>query len=207
MSSPVHAKYLLKITLDGLSPSVWRRFVVPSEISLDRLHDVIQIVMGWKDCHVHEFIIGKFKYTENPESPDEGKMERMFRLNKSIKKNNIDFAYIYDFGDDWRHHVEVDDINFNDNKPDQLYCLEGQRMCPPEDVGGVHGYIEFCESMSNKRHPKYKENQNWYSSFTWYPKKFDSEHYDLELINLELLKYLRWSRWRELSFNTQVDFW
>jgi hypothetical protein len=41
--------YLLKIELLDIEPAIWRRFVVPANITLDRLHDVIQIVMGWTD--------------------------------------------------------------------------------------------------------------------------------------------------------------
>ena len=51
--------YLLTIRLYGIELDIWRRFVVPGDITLDRLHDVIQIVMGWQDCHLHTFTIGK----------------------------------------------------------------------------------------------------------------------------------------------------
>jgi len=51
--------YLLKIQLLDIEPAIWRRFVAPASITLDRLHDVIQIVMGWTDSHLHEFTIGK----------------------------------------------------------------------------------------------------------------------------------------------------
>ena len=60
--------YLLTIRLYGIELDIWRRFVVPGDITLDRLHDVIQIVMGWQDYHLHTFTIGKKRYTENPES-------------------------------------------------------------------------------------------------------------------------------------------
>ena len=50
--------YLLKIQLLDFEPTIWRRFVVPASITLDRLHDIIQIVMGWTDSHLHEFTIG-----------------------------------------------------------------------------------------------------------------------------------------------------
>ena len=59
--------YLLKIRLLDIEPEIWRRFVAPGSITLDRLHDVIQIVMGWTDSHLHEFVIGKKRYTEYPE--------------------------------------------------------------------------------------------------------------------------------------------
>ena len=47
--------YMIKIQLLDIEPAIWRRFVVPASITLDRLHDVIQIVMGWTDSHLHAF--------------------------------------------------------------------------------------------------------------------------------------------------------
>ncbi len=58
--------YLLKIQLLDIESAIWRRFVVPASITLDRLHDVIQIVMGWTDSHLHEFTIENQRYTEYP---------------------------------------------------------------------------------------------------------------------------------------------
>ena len=65
--------YLLKIRLLEIEPEIWRRFAVPASISLDRLHDIIQIVMGWTDSHLHEFTFGKKRYTEHPESKEDGR--------------------------------------------------------------------------------------------------------------------------------------
>ena len=74
--------YLLKIRLLEIEPEIWRRFVVPADITLDRLHDVIQIVMGWTDSHLHEFTIGKKRYTEYPESKEDGLECGRYRLVK-----------------------------------------------------------------------------------------------------------------------------
>jgi hypothetical protein len=60
--------YLFRISLLGTVPEIWRRFTVPTDIPLDRFHDVIQIFMGWTDSHLHEFTISKKHYTEYPES-------------------------------------------------------------------------------------------------------------------------------------------
>jgi len=44
----------LKITLDDVKPAVLRRFAVPFDIRLDRLHLTIQAVMGWTNSHLYE---------------------------------------------------------------------------------------------------------------------------------------------------------
>jgi len=64
--------YLLKVRLLDIEHEILRRFVVPASITLDRIHDVIQIVMGWTDSHLHEFTIGKKRYTEYPQERGDG---------------------------------------------------------------------------------------------------------------------------------------
>ena len=49
--------YHIRITLKGAQPPIWRRVAVPSDITLGRLHEVIQIVMGWTDSHLHQFVL------------------------------------------------------------------------------------------------------------------------------------------------------
>ena len=39
--------YAIKVTLLGTSPPVWRRILVPREITLRNLHRTLQTVMGW----------------------------------------------------------------------------------------------------------------------------------------------------------------
>ena len=50
--------YQLKITLKWSKPPIWRRAVVRGDMKLDRLHNVIQIAMGWTNTHLHQFITG-----------------------------------------------------------------------------------------------------------------------------------------------------
>ena len=45
--------YQLKIMLKGSKPPIWRRVQVRAEMTLAQLHEVIQIVMGWTDSHLH----------------------------------------------------------------------------------------------------------------------------------------------------------
>ena len=149
--------YLLKIKLLDIEPEIWRRFVVPADITLDRLHDVIQIVMGWHDYHLHEFIIGKKRYTEDPEFPEDGlEEEDRYYLVDLIKRKGQKFTYIYDFGDNWEHELVLEDSRYFDPELQaEIECLEGERACPPEDVGSVPGYYDFCEAVrdpSNEDH-------------------------------------------------------
>ena len=48
--------YQFKVTLKESDPPIWRRIQVP-DLTLGELHDVLQVVMGWEDGHLHQFII------------------------------------------------------------------------------------------------------------------------------------------------------
>jgi hypothetical protein len=190
-------RYLLKIRLLDIEPEIWRRFVVPDSITLDRLHDVIQIVMGWKDYHLHEFTIGKKRYTEWPEYKDDGAEDGKYHLGNLIKQKGRTFHYLYDFGDSWEHEIILEDSRyFNPELQSDIECLEGARACPPEDIGSISGYYEFCEALKDASHEKHNSYKEWFGGFPWYDGIFDSEKYDIEKVNYELMKYLRWSRER-----------
>jgi hypothetical protein len=190
--------YLLKIRLLDIEPEIWRRFVVPADITLDRLHDVIQIVMGWQDYHLHEFFIGDQRYTEGTDTlefMEDSLEDGLYRLNDLVKRKGARFSYNYDFGDYWQHELIVENSRYSDP---EIYipvqCIEGERACPPEDVGGVGGYEYFCESVSNPEREEYESLNLWYDSFPWYETGFDSERFDIDKINLSLAFFIRCSR-------------
>lgn len=181
--------YLLKIQMLDIEPTIWRRFVVPASITLDRLHDVIQIVMGWTDSHLHEFTIGNKRYTEYPESKEDGLVCGRYRLGELIKQKGRTFRYLYDFGDSWAHELVLEESRyFNPVLNAELACLEGERACPPEDVGGVPGYFEFCKALKDPSHEAHE------SFLEWSGGDYDSERFDCNTVNWEVMKYLRWSR-------------
>ncbi len=181
--------YLLKIQLLGIEPAILRRFIVPASITLDRLHDVIQIVMGWTDSHLHEFTIGNKRYTECPESKEDGLPCGRYRLADLVKQKGRTFHYLYDFGDSWEHELVLEENRyFNPELRAELACLDGQRSCPPEDVGGVPGYFEFLNALKDPNHAEHESYTEWSSG------NFDSERFDPESVNWELMKYLCWSR-------------
>jgi hypothetical protein len=48
----------LRIEIDEVTPAVIRRVEVPVTIRLDDLHFVLQIAIGWQNCHPFEFRAG-----------------------------------------------------------------------------------------------------------------------------------------------------
>jgi hypothetical protein len=184
--------YLLKVQLLGIEPPIRRRFAVPADITLDRLHDVIQIVMGWSDSHAYEFTIKEKRYTEYPESEEDGADSGKFRLGELIKQKGAKFHYLYDFGDNWEHELFLEDSRYSNPEQDaDIICLEGERACPPEDIGGEPGYYEFLKALAD---PNHADHQNY---MEWFGDEYNPESYETDLANWELIQYLRWSRDRE----------
>ncbi|HPR65444.1 MAG TPA: plasmid pRiA4b ORF-3 family protein [Thermoanaerobaculia bacterium] len=181
--------YLLKISMMGISPEIWRRFVVPANIALDRLHDVIQIVMGWTDTHLYVFMHGDEKYTEDPEDPMDDNDAAEYSLKEVLKKKGDSFVYMYDFGDGWEHLITVESSDYEPEKFIRPFvCLDGARSCPPEDVGGPYRYDEFLSAYRDPSHPDHA----WYREYLG--DDFDSELFNVDEVNRELAKYLRWLR-------------
>ena len=149
---------------------------------------MIQEVMGWENCHLHLFRFGKKEYgIPDPEYPSEMRNERGRRLREFLRDEGEVFGYVYDFGDNWEHDVVVERI-VTDAEVTDARCVEGERACPPEDVGGPPGYMEYLEAMQDPSHPDYPQMVEWRG------RSFDPERFDPAGINRRLSLFSRRSR-------------
>lgn len=176
---------IIKVTLDLENHEVWRRLVIPVNITFDKLHQILQIAFNWKDYHLHEFFIydenkTNDKYLYHTASTKEGYepivnlvcdeeslgykyddieviLEKGIKLSKYLPAM---MKYIYDFGDSWYHFIEVEKIidNYDKNFPN---CIDGIGNAPPEDVGGESGFDEFLEIISDKNNPECEGMLSW----------------------------------------------
>jgi Plasmid pRiA4b ORF-3-like protein len=164
--------YQLKVTIVGTKPPVWRRVLVPEDITLARLHGVFQAAFGWWDCHLHEFEIDGVRYgIDDGEDWRPPKDERRARLG-NVAKAGSSFLYVYDFGDDWRHKVVVEKVLAGAAGRKYPSCTGGRRACPPEDCGGVWGYEEFLAAIGDPEHDEHE------SMLEWVGGSFDPEAFD-----------------------------
>ena len=176
--------YQFKITLQDISPLIWRRIRVPASYTFWDLHVAIQDAMGWTDSHLHEFRLKNMKTgrNENIGIPDE---DFGSKVSPGWKKKIADFftpanpdaEYIYDFGDNWIHVVSLEEILPRQKGVDYPLCVEGARACPPEDSGGTHGYEDFLNIIMDPSHDEHD------SMLEWAGGEFQPEHFDcLEVI-------------------------
>ncbi|RJP48479.1 MAG: plasmid pRiA4b ORF-3 family protein [Anaerolineaceae bacterium] len=170
--------YQLKVTLRGSKPPIWRRLLVSASTTLDRLHQIIQIAMGWTDSHLHQFIMENGNYSiPGPEDWEPVFDERRYRLNQIVPSEDYKFVYEYDFGDSWDHEILVEKILPIESTVKYPVCIKGKRACPPEDVGGVWGYDSFLDAMSD---PNHKEHDFY---FKWWGDDFDPDEFSIEKVN------------------------
>lgn len=170
--------YRLRITLLDVLPAVWRTVLVPGTITLPKLHAVIQAAMGWTNSHLHEFVIGGRRYTDYLEddwSPDRLFDERRVRLEAALGSAARIFDYVYDFGDDWHHAIVLEERgSLPPESAVGAICVDGERACPPEDVGGAYGYAQFLETIADPRHPEHRDMLAWCGG-AFNPERFDSD--------------------------------
>lgn len=182
----------LQISLNDIEPPIWRRLWVEETITLGRLHEVLQIVMGWQNRHLHQFITGT-RFEDQPfYTPpwDDGHGDPEFiarqRDETRVKARTIlplvgDVAtYEYDLGDCWEHTLLLERVVLINTQGQCLpWCLDGRCACPPEDAGGSDGYARFLEAISDPGHAEHAEMVQWGDAF-------EAERFDRQAVNTAL---------------------
>jgi hypothetical protein len=174
--------YEINIELKGTDPKIWRKVQVNSDISLNELHHIIQISMGWTNSHLYSFIIEEIEYSL-PEYHDDDHRYGDSRAYHLKKFKNEPIEYLYDFGDYWEHSVQIVK-EIKDERLMHPIFIEGAGTCPPEDVGGIHGFEEFKKIMSEKDHPERESYIEWYGP-VFDPNKISLEEIHQNLANLK----------------------
>jgi hypothetical protein len=175
--------FQMKVTLVDSKPPIWRRILVGDDLTLEKFHDLLQLVMGWTDSHLHMFRVGSQTFG-NPDDDEAGvletKNERKYKLSQFHLGEGAGFIYEYDFGDSWQHKIVVEKILPFSADLQVPVCIKGKRACPPEDVGGVWGYDTFLEALADPNHEEHNDYLEWIGE------NFDPEEFNLDEINAAL---------------------
>ena len=174
-SGPPAPVYQIKVSLRGAKPPIWRRLELPADTSLAELHRIIQVAFGWEECHMHVFetAYGMFGVAD----PELGhRAEAPVTLEQVAPGVGDRLQYIYDFGDDWAHEIVVEK-QLDRRQVTYPQCTAGRRAAPPEDCGGIWGYEDLIEVLSDPGHPEHSDRLEWLglkSAADFQPARFDA---------------------------------
>ena len=170
----------LRVSLMEITPTIWRRMLVPGSVRLAKLHLMLQAAMGWTDSHLHDFRVGDKVYgTQIDDYPDDELNENDVTV-LQVCRDERRFVYQYDFGDSWEHEVVVEGQWWSPIGLKFGVCLDGQNACPPEDCGGWPGYAEFLEAIGDPEHEEHERFLRWVGG------SFDPTAFDLAVANAAL---------------------
>ena len=163
-----------RIELKDTDPPIWREVEVPTSITLEVLHDIVQATIGWMDYHLWEFVIDGRTYGL-PMDEDWGTEPRKeaakVRLRDVLKPGETVIAYTYDFGDAWEHEIRIHDIRVGEPGVAYPRYLAGERNGPPEDCGGVPGFYDVLAARGDPDHSEHADAVTWLDDYD--PDAFD----------------------------------
>jgi len=184
--------FRVRLDLHSAKPPVWRRLELPGDLTLPRLHDVIQAAMGWTNSHLHRFRTGRdhrspcFVTSFDLDEGEDGVLEDDVRLDQLVSAEGDRLCYEYDFGDSWDHTLQVEAVL--DEPPAVARCIGGRMACPPEDCGGIGGHEELAgwvrSGYDDALLPDVFDDAA--HAHGWLPVEWHPDHFDLDEVNAAL---------------------
>ncbi|MBU2476142.1 plasmid pRiA4b ORF-3 family protein [Candidatus Micrarchaeota archaeon] len=158
----------------------------PAEASFKKIFDSPEFMkmLEKQDLSKDTVILDTDKVNEIIKNNEKNKPKNNFsmetKINELIKSAGQKFSYHYDFGDNWKHTINLEKILEKDDSKNYSECIAGERACPPEDCGGVSGYEKLLRILKNKNHKEHKEMLEWLGG------EFDSENFNINKTNKTL---------------------
>lgn len=170
-SAPPETIYRFKITLRASKPPIWRR-IETHDATIEQFHGLIQTGMGWTNSHMHEFEVAGTRFThprflEHAFDDSDSQSYAGISISDWVAQHGtkLRINYMYDFGDSWDHEIILEGVFPTEPSVKYPRCVTGKLACPPEDIGGVFGFYDYVEAISNPKHRRHKEFIEWYGPF------------------------------------------
>lgn len=147
LEEPIYQFYLW---IKDISPLIWRRLLVRSDMTIADLHYIIQISLEWTDDYLHQFIIhgksygiyheGGLCFADDPTTIY--LRDFQFRLKER-------FIYQYNFYDDWQIEIRLEKRLPLDLKKNYPLCIAASHAAPLEDCGGAKRFMALADDYSD----------------------------------------------------------
>jgi hypothetical protein len=187
--------YQLKVAIKGAKPPIWRRVLVESDSSFEDLHDIIQRIFNWENCHIYQFDgnYGHYcddEFIDEPYGYDDLKNYPSYKskISDELKYEKDKISYTYDFGDNWKHTITLEKILPVDENVKYPICTAGRKNGPLEDCGGLWGYYSIVNAIENN---DFSDVENLFDEDdNFYYEDFDPNFFDKDEINRRLGNYI-----------------
>lgn len=157
------AVYRVRVHLDGSDPTIWRRVELRSNLTLDLLHQVLQVAFDWTDSHLYRFSLGGGAFErhsqlflcpydmDNKEWPedDDGLPCAETRLDEALAAPGDVLHYLYDYGDNWELTLCLEEVITARTDCPAAVVVDGERAAPPEDCGHLVDADSLAEVLTD----------------------------------------------------------
>lgn len=193
----------LRVTLIDSEPEIWRTFDIDASLTLRDLHDALQVIVGWRQSHLHQFMDAD-PYERMGDLPRIGRQPRRWTMPGPFE-DELDDAepeeattiaeafehdgplyYEYDFGDSWMHRLDLIERGTMEPHEPPVTLVRGEQRAPYEDAGGLPGYAEKLEILDDPRHPDHDFITEWVRDTVGPWKPTDPEFFDPDGVQTEL---------------------
>jgi hypothetical protein len=178
----------LRVEIEEVAPAVVRRLEVPLDTRLDQLNVILQVAIGWQNCHPFEFRHGDTVYglvsSQNEVNPLPAEKATLADLAKLGR--NFDYDYV--FGDDWQHTLVIEAVSPAEPGVGYPRLVEASGRCPPADIGGPEGYETFLLARANPEHLHHE------GMLDWDDPDFDPHTVDVAALKSNLAKLAKFLR-------------
>jgi Plasmid pRiA4b ORF-3-like protein len=124
----VDGLYIFKVSLEA---KTWRRIAIPATLTLDDLSDTILRAFNFDNDHLYQFSYrNRFGMTERILHPymEESPSTDAVAIGEVQLRPGASMEYLFDFGDQWRFDVKLEEINTADAriKKPKILKMHGQ---------------------------------------------------------------------------------
>jgi hypothetical protein len=177
--------YQLRIELEGILPTVWRRVAVSGRASLRELHEIIQRAFDRDDTvdFGYRFEVDGIEYRDAEDEPDRGHEADATALEQLALHPGARIEHaVEQHGEGWRHVVSVEQVTPRLVGQRLPTCLGAGRAAPPEHCSDAREYRRLLEALRDPHDPFARD---------WLPEDFDPSYVDVVTINAALAKLKR----------------
>jgi hypothetical protein len=156
------AIYRIRVDLDDAQPPIWRRLDLRSNLTLDLLHQILQVAFGWTDSHLHRFSLGGGAFDHHSQlflcpydmdnkewEDDDGLPAAGTRLDETLCEPGDTLRYLYDYGDNWELTLRLEEVLPAETDCPAAVVVDGERAAPPEDCGHLVDADSLAEVLAD----------------------------------------------------------